>query len=382
MNIGLYCNWKVKPHKNGGFYIPSVHAKYILAFKKIYKKIFLLSNVGSDEINDSDVLIVDDDIHLIELPGFKNYLSALRFSKQIINGINELTEQCKYIYVRTPEPLCWFFMFAKNKDKIIINHHFTSNPLDVLLKQKSFFSLKKYIKYIAFLPEYYLSIISACVNNATCNGPSVLKNIPFFLRKRIRILIENTLTKEELVEKEYCERTHAGCYNFICVSRLQEGKGLQELISAFSAFLNKHIDIDAHLTIIGDGPLKKCLEVQVATLSVSNRITIQGYVQNGEPLNEFYRNAHFLINPSLSETGPRVILEAMSEGCVCLSTDVGYVRYILSQEPVFDSLIIRSDFERQFCLIAKELCVNKELYTELSMKSFFYCTKIFIGLIC
>ncbi|MXC69142.1 glycosyltransferase family 4 protein, partial [Escherichia coli] len=107
----------------------------------------------------------------------------------------------------------------------------------------------------------------------------------------------------------------------------------------------------------------------------SNRITIQGYVQNGEPLNEFYRNAHFLINPSLSETGPRVILEAMSEGCVCLSTDVGYVRYILSQEPVFDSLIIRSDFERQFCLIAKELCVNKELYTELSMKSFFIAQK-------
>ncbi|EFI1316391.1 glycosyltransferase family 4 protein, partial [Escherichia coli] len=100
-----------------------------------------------------------------------------------------------------------------------------------------------------------------------------------------------------------------------------------------------------------------------------------GYVQNGEPLNEFYRNAHFLINPSLSETGPRVILEAMSEGCVCLSTDVGYVRYILSQEPVFDSLIIRSDFERQFCLIAKELCVNKELYTELSMKSFFIAQK-------
>lgn len=366
MNIGLYCNWKVKKRSDGTLYINSIHAKYLNVFEEQYDDIILLTNISEEGINSADV-VVGEKVKIITLPKFNNYLGALKHFRVIIASIKNLTSKVDVVYVRTPEPFSWVFTFFK-KDKII-NYHFVSNPLEVLLKKKK--SLKKYLTYILFLPEYYLTCIAAYFNFTSANGPSVLLNIPFFLRPKVRVLIENTLTDNELSQKKYLEKDIMGPIRLLCVSRLQEAKGLQEMVRAFYDLKHK-MNREMYLTIAGEGPLHKELKELIVKLDLEQAVTMVGHVKNGSPLDELYRKSHILINPSLSETGPRVLLEAMAEGVVCISTDVGYVRYVYENENSLLQLIIAKDEKLTVSLneIIDRVITSQKVYNDLSLTSF------------
>lgn len=366
MSIGLYCNWKLKQNSNGDIYLNSIHAKYLFAFKNKYKKVTLLSNISSEVITDADQLISDQDISFILLPAFSGYLGAIKFFPRILSGIKKLTSLVNCVYIRTPEPFSWAFSLFRNKKNI--NYHFISNPLDVILKKKS---RKKYITYLAFLPEYYITCFAAYINNCSCNGPSVLNNVPFFLRNKLRVLIENTLSRDELEKKSYNKSNFTQPYKMVCVSRLQEAKGLPELICAFAHFSRRN-KIHAELSIVGDGPLKNTLQELIIKIGAQDYIHLLGHVKNGSPLDDVYKRHQILINPSLSETGPRVILEAMSEGLVCVSTDVGYVRHVFDKNRQMSELIIcgKDNFETSLEKILLKLIYEDGYYECMSLNSF------------
>ena len=366
MILGMYCNWRVKVDPTGVFYISALNMKYLIAFKKKCQQVILLTNISSQPISNDDQPIIDLSIEVIPLPEYKTYLQSFKFFSKIIAGMKILVSKSDFIYVKTPEPFSWYFSFFKSNKKI--NYHFVSNPLEVILKRKGFF--KKTFTYLLFLPEYYLICIAARLTNCSANGPSVIKNTPFFLKKKIRILIENTLSEDDLDNKLFIPKKLNPPYVFICVSRLQNSKGLFELIDAFTRF-NKNTQFESKLLIVGDGPLNNELSKFIDDNNAGGFISMLGHVENGEPLNLLYRKSDFLINPSLSETGPRVILEGMAEGVVCISTDVGYVSFIYNQVDCLPELIIsqNADFNDEFGSIANRLLSNPLLYKNLSEKS-------------
>ena len=52
----------------------------------------------------------------------------------------------------------------------------------------------------------------------------------------------------------------------------------------------------------------------------------------GHELLSFYRKADIFIMPSLHESFPRTIWEAMASGCVVLTTNVGSIPLLLSHK--------------------------------------------------
>ncbi len=74
---------------------------------------------------------------------------------------------------------------------------------------------------------------------------------------------------------------------------------------------------------------------------LEEKIKLLGFIPNGYELNKVYQHHDFFVNPSLSETGPRVIIEAMMNNLYCISTDVGYVSKVLttSDGVLFGSII-------------------------------------------
>ena len=167
-----------------------------------------------------------------------------------------------------------------------------------------------------------------------------LKNIPFFLRDKTKILIESTLPK---YKEPYCRsRYDNNITSFLCVSRLMHSKGLEQLIEAFS-FLTKKYD-NIVLNIVGDGPLKSVLQNKIDSLKLNDSIFLLGFVPNGGDLDLVYQKNEIFINPSLSETGPRVLIEAMSFSLFCISTDVGYSKYVMSfKDECFGRIIAPND---------------------------------------
>jgi glycosyltransferase involved in cell wall biosynthesis len=79
------------------------------------------------------------------------------------------------------------------------------------------------------------------------------------------------------------------------------------------------------LTWIGRGTLEDEVRARAASLGVSERLTLRGYVPFGPELLELYRDADLFLHVSLTEGVPQVLVEALACGTPIVATAVGGV---------------------------------------------------------
>ena len=135
------------------------------------------------------------------------------------------------------------------------------------------------------------------------------------------------------VKKDYFEIMTAGY--------LLRRKGVQYLIEAMPLILREFKDV--RLRIVGDGPFKGELARLVKRLSLDDKVRFEGLVPRDE-LAKYYVNCDVYVQPSLSETFPSTIREAMSVGRPVIATKVGFVEEHLI-DGVNGLLVPRGDVE-------------------------------------
>lgn len=102
------------------------------------------------------------------------------------------------------------------------------------------------------------------------------------------------------------------------LARLVPEKGAHYLINAFG-----NVDTDKKLVIAGGGSHSADYENEIKALAkADNRIIMTGFVQ-GEELFELFSNSFLYVLPSDVEGMPISLLEAMSFGALCLTSDIG-----------------------------------------------------------
>lgn len=108
--------------------------------------------------------------------------------------------------------------------------------------------------------------------------------------------------------------------NIISVSRLDEGKRINELIDIFSKLKIK----TNKLYIIGDGDEMNSLKKKVNKLNLSDRVIFTGYLDSKDQ-EDYYLDSCVFAMTSVSEGLPMVLLEAMQHGlpCIAYNTDSG-----------------------------------------------------------
>ena len=106
----------------------------------------------------------------------------------------------------------------------------------------------------------------------------------------------------------------------ICVSRLIERKGIDFLIRAMPAVIEKHPQ--ATLSIFGEGNIKEELEELVRSLGLTGSITLPGRVAHDE-LPGRYADADVFVLPSKNEGMSNTVLEAVASGLPVVGTTVG-----------------------------------------------------------
>lgn len=100
----------------------------------------------------------------------------------------------------------------------------------------------------------------------------------------------------------------------LTVSRLFERKGVQYVVEAMK-------DIEGfEYVICGDGPYRAQLEEQIERLHLGYKVKLRGYLE-AEQLKQEYESASIFVLPSASENFPVVLLEAMSVGCACITSN-------------------------------------------------------------
>jgi len=110
----------------------------------------------------------------------------------------------------------------------------------------------------------------------------------------------------------------------LCVARLVEKKGIDVLVDAAALLAAAHPGL--RVDIVGDGPLRAELALQVDRLGLGHVVHLHGALRSDE-VTECYRRAAMLVMPCrVAASGdrdgmPTVILEAMAVGLPVVSTD-------------------------------------------------------------
>ncbi|KZX99940.1 MULTISPECIES: glycosyltransferase [unclassified Sulfitobacter] len=108
-----------------------------------------------------------------------------------------------------------------------------------------------------------------------------------------------------------------GPRRLVSIGRFVEQKGQLALIDAMARLRDSHPDL--HLTLIGDGPLRRAIETEIARHTLQNRITLTGWVDEARVTSELSA-AHALVMPSFAEGLPMVVMEAMAAARPVIAT--------------------------------------------------------------
>ena len=106
-------------------------------------------------------------------------------------------------------------------------------------------------------------------------------------------------------------------------------KGLSLLLEAYHLQKDKHNQ--AHLLIIGSGPLENEINHLVEALELTDRVTFVGRVAHTE-VAKYLAAVDFLCLPSLREGCPNIVLESLSVGTPVLANNVGALPEMLNPD--------------------------------------------------
>lgn len=120
------------------------------------------------------------------------------------------------------------------------------------------------------------------------------------------------------------KKAHEGI-RLVTVGRLSTQKNQKVLIEAVQKISETHPEVT--LKILGDGPLRKELEEQIRQNALEATVRMEGNVPNVET---FFSESDIFVLSSAYEGLPLVVLEAMAAGLPVVSTDVGGVKDIVT----------------------------------------------------
>lgn len=96
-------------------------------------------------------------------------------------------------------------------------------------------------------------------------------------------------------------------------------KGYEVMLKAMAVLIDKNIDIEYH--IVGGGNPAHVLNM-ARKLGIDNRVFYDDVLDHAK-IDEFFDKIDIYVHPSFTEGLPRVVIEAISRGCPCLTSDAG-----------------------------------------------------------
>ncbi len=244
-----------------------------------------------------------------------------RYDVRILSRLAAFIQEGKFDIVHSHGPRANLFMsFIKNKVPAVWVTTIHSDPkLDFMkggLKGKIFTSLN--LKAIRKIDAFF-AVSEPFKENLAALG------IP---KDRI-MTIYNGIEFAEPLKPDGSLQQELGLkqedFVMTMVARMHPIKGHDIVLQALKQNNNPRM----HLVLVGDGPIKGEVEKQASELGVSEQVHFLGFRKD---IPSIYSNSHIGLLASHSESFPLALLEAANEKLPLISTDVGGVKQLISEE--------------------------------------------------
>jgi colanic acid/amylovoran biosynthesis glycosyltransferase len=184
----------------------------------------------------------------------------------------------------------------------------------------------------------------------------------------------------ELYSQRSRPRPVGGAWRLVQACRLTEKKGLGVTLQAFAKFRREYPA--ATLTIAGDGPLRRRLEVQTDQLGLTRNVIFTGFLDTPALARLFYSSDIFVHPSELTIDGnregvPNSLLEAMATGLPCVSTHHGGIPEAITDG--VNGLLVSEGDPGALFLALQELTRNDDLRQSIAEKGAETVAKNFNG---
>lgn len=195
------------------------------------------------------------------------------------------------------------------------------------------------------------------------------KAIPVAISKEIQSMMTEEYklkNKAELiynpvdVDKFYKDNENHEEICLITAGRLSKQKNQKLLIDAIKPLCQEYQNLS--LRILGDGPLRDELENYVQSNGLDNVIHFEGNVDNIEG---YFSKSDIFVLSSSYEGLPLVILEAMAAQLPIISTNVGGIKDIVTD----NGFLVETENKEELVKALRELIENKSLREKLGNNS-------------
>ena len=237
----------------------------------------------------------------------------------------------------------WARWLSRRKTRLVISQH---NTLSAICKAHKKLAL---VPFLARRFYRYADGIIA-VSQGVADDLAEVAKIP---RERITVIYNPVVTDEMLAAaRKPADHPWFDAKDrpiVLAVGNLAKVKDFPTLLRAFRS-LQHHFD--ARLVILGDGPERAALEVQIKTLGLEGDVALPGFVDNPYA---FMARSDVLVMSSAVEGFGNVLVEALACGCPVVSTDCPSGPSEILADGDFGSLVEIGDDDAMAAAIAKTL---------------------------
>ncbi len=186
------------------------------------------------------------------------------------------------------------------------------------------------------------------------NSDSIRDNLQHRYPSKRILAIRNLLDLPDIAPRSTSDVPPGS--HIVSVGRLTAEKGHQYLIEALHLLNTKFNRQDFTATILGDGALQAELTQLVNSYDLSDRIQMPGFCNDIFPM---LSTAHLFVLPSLHESSPNALIEAMGFGLPCIASSVGGVLDLIDHRD--NGLLIPPRASGALAEAINDILTNQEL---------------------
>ncbi len=219
------------------------------------------------------------------------------------------------------ESICLFDLLSKRKKPYVVSIRLINQSLPPLLSGSSHV-------YRKLIEKKIFKRASRMVVQSEANRDFIISNCGVFPSK-IEIIpngVDTSFFDSNLIGDNRFISDQKDWTTILFAGRLTSQKGLDVLLRAFAEIIQKHRDLK--LLVAGDGALKTDLESLCRTLGLQQNVDFLGAISRAE-MPKLYKAADIFVLPSISESFPNSLLEAMAMEKPIIATRVGAVPEII-----------------------------------------------------